>query len=64
MDSKMPLFPLFKGLHTVEFINGDIRRFDLSGATFDARGHPIYIYGSDGTAYNYDQIISVREEHL
>ena len=59
----MPEIPDFKGPHTVWFLNQTAVELDLTGATFDMMGHPIYLHDADGDVYNYRNIIMTKKGH-
>lgn len=51
-----------EGLFSVEFTNGDIKEINVSRNLVDAQAFPIYLERSDGTLFNWKNIISITKK--
>ncbi len=51
-----------KGIHDVQFINGDLRIIDIKRNIVDIHGFPLYLEDTDRKLFNWQNIISIRKK--
>lgn len=52
----------FLGPQFVEFVSGRVRKIDVEGFTKDVRGYIMFLVGSDGKIYNFNNVLCMKKE--
>lgn len=52
----------FLGPQFVEFTNGRVRKIDVEGFTKDMQGYIMFLVGSDGKIYNFNNVLGMKKE--